>query len=170
LAFGVVAVWLCVEGDSRLWLLGFGVVAEGVVELEVELDDDDEEPECELVPDELEPDEPELPLVGDELDLDVVEVVVDEDGGGEDAQVSESTTAPSGSCTDEIGAPAAIGNVTVCPVASLTVSVHALASALGSASSPASSVPASVIAKLSFRLNDNSAQLLLPAPCASSQP
>ena len=136
-----------------------------MVEVELELDDEDEgEPELE----ELE--ELELPLGGG-VALVVVEVVED-GGGGVGAQVSDSTTAPTGSCTEEIGAPAAIGEVTVWPVISLTVSVQVLAAALGTAapSQPASTMPASAIAKISFRLINNSARLLLPTSCACSEP
>ena len=134
-----------------------------MVEVEDDEEDDGEE-ECE----ELELEEPELEplLVGDELEL------VEEGGGAAGAQVSDSTTAPGGSWTEEIGAPAAIGNVTVCPVRSLTVSVQVLAEATGdtSASKPASDVPASMNAMISLRLTNNSAQLLLPTPCACSLP
>jgi hypothetical protein len=139
-----------------------------VVEVEVEDDEEDEEEddgeeECEEL--ELEELELELLLVGDELEL-------VEEGGAAGAQVSDSTTAPGGSWTEEIGAPAAIGNVTVCPVRSLTVSVQVLAEATGdtSASQPASVVPASMNAMISLRLTNNSAQLLLPTPCAYSLP
>jgi hypothetical protein len=139
-----------------------------VVEVELELEDEGE-PEPEL--EELE--ELELLLDGG-VALVVVEVVevVEDGGGGVGAQVSDSTTAPTGSCTEEIGAPAAIGEVTVWPVISLTVSVQVLAAALGTAapSQPASTMPASAIAKISFRLINNSARLLLPTSCACSPP
>ena len=54
----------------------------------------------------------------------------------------------------------------------MTVSVHVLAEAIGEASADklASDVPASVIAKISFRLINNSAQLLLLTACACSLP
>jgi hypothetical protein len=144
-----------------------------VVEVEDDEDDEDEEEEeeeeeCE----ELELDELELVLllVGEELELVVVEV--EEGGGGAGAHVSDSTTAPGGSWTEELGAPAAIGNVTVCPVGSLTVRVQVLAEATGdtSASEPASDVPASMIAMISLRLTNNSPQLLLATPCACLLP
>jgi hypothetical protein len=139
---------------------------EPVVEVEEEDEDEWEEPELDEL--ELEELEPLLVLLGG------LELVVDEEegGGAAGAQVSDSTTAPGGSCTEEIGAPAAIGKVAVCPVTSLTVSVQVLAEAIGeeSASQLASDVPASVIAMISLRLINNSARLLLPTPCASSPP
>ena len=99
-------------------------------------------------------------------------MVDEEEGGAAGAQVSESTTAPGGSCTEEMGAPAAIGKVAAWPVTSFTVSVQVLAEAIGeeSASQLASDVPASVIAMISLRLINNSARLLLLTPCASSPP
>jgi hypothetical protein len=180
----VVVVWVWLEPFCCLCRVGFGGVAEGVVELELDEEDEDEpecelDPECEPEPDELELEELEL----EELELDLVgeevvvedggeEVVVEDGGGAAGAQVSDSTTAPTGSATDEIGAPATIGKVTVWPVTSFTVSVQLLAEALGRATAirPASRAPASVIEKISFRLNNNSARLLLPAPCASLTP
>jgi hypothetical protein len=171
LAGVVVVVWVWVEPFCCLWRVGFGVVPEGVVEVELDDDeeeeDDDDEEECDPELEELE--ELEL-LLGGGLELFVVEA--GGGGAGVGAQVSESTEAPAGSSTEEIGAPAAIGKVTVCPVTSLAVSVQLLADALGSAapSQPASSMPASAIAKISFRLINNSARLLLPASCTSSSP
>lgn len=157
-----------------MWRVGFGVVPEGVVE--VELDDDDEEEEEEDDEDDEEECDPELEEL-EELELVLgggLELFVVEAGGGAGvgAQVSESTAAPGGSSTEEIGAPAAIGKVTVCPVTSLAVSVQLLADALGSAapSQPASSMPASAIAKISLRLINNLSRLLPPASCASSSP
>lgn len=147
-------------------LLERGVVPEPVVEVE------EEEEWDELEPEELELEEPELlPVLLDGSGLELC-VVDEEEGGAAGAQVSESTTAPGGSCTEEMGAPAAIGKVAAWPVTSFTVSVQVLAEAIGeeSASQLASDVPASVIAMISLRLINNSARLLLLTPCASSPP